>query len=139
MEVNSSNENNPKKIEEKNEDKNLDSESEVISGLMGEILDKVVDIVKSPQSVASNLVNKPLQQIQKEKDVVSQSDSPPSSNTRIGVEAKKFISENPKITRTLETNLRKSNIPVLRKIEALEKAKTPQKRGPTLKKLKSNC
>lgn len=77
LELNISNENSPKKIEEKNDDKNLDSESEVISGLMGEILDKVVDIVKSPQSVASNLVNKPLQQILTEKDEVSQSDSPP--------------------------------------------------------------
>lgn len=55
-------------------------------------------------------------------------ESPPSNYTRIGVEAKKWLRENPKLTRTLEKKLEETNLPILRKINAFEKSRTPKYR-----------
>lgn len=64
----------------------------------------------------------------KKETVTIDLESPPSSYTRLGVEAKRWLQTNPKITRTAESQLKSINAPVLRKIIALEKAKTPQKK-----------
>lgn len=127
--------------EDKLQDSNLNSETKMISEIMEEIVGKVVDIVDGSQANILVSINKPSHKNLTIKEEVIQSDSPPSSNTRIGTEAKKFIAENPKITRTLETQLKKSNIPVYRKLEALDKNKTPQKKSSTqvcLPRIKEN-
>lgn len=54
-------------------------------------------------------------------------ESPPSNYTRIGVETKNWIKKNPVLTRTLEKQLTQTNILVLRKIKAMDFARTPKK------------
>lgn len=68
------------------------------------------------------------------KETVTIDSESPSSYTRLGVEAKRWLQTNPKITRTAESQLKSINAPVLRKSIALEKAKTPQKKNPTPRK-----
>lgn len=110
---------------------NDELESQIISKCLDEVLDKVVEMENSAEPLNTDTKSKLINKNLSVKEEVIQSDSPPSSYTRIGLEAKKFLLDNPKITRTLESKLKKSNIPVYRKLEALEKSKTPQKKGST--------
>lgn len=116
---------------------NLVNDIDQTSPLINELIDKVDSMEKqslistadSANSSNSMKNKKPEIKSLKIKEEIVHSDSPPSSNTRIGVEAKKWLEVNPELTHTLESQLKCSNTPILRKIIALEKAKTPQKKS----------
>lgn len=85
--------------EDRTQEENFDSETNLISVLMEEIVDKVADIVDGSQVQVLDNNDRPQHKNIIIKEEIIQSDSPPSSNTRIGT-------ENPLKTRKLHELLK---------------------------------
>lgn len=89
------------------------------------------DNMDTDPSKENNLQIKSKTENFKKEESIEKYESPPSNYTGFGIETKKWIKGNPVLTRTLERKLQQNNIPVLRKIKALDQARTPKKLLPS--------
>lgn len=106
----------------------MEETRKIVRETVNDLLNEVVRISKVDQQPEKKVVVKSKISRLKQSIVDDSNESPPANYTRIGIEAKNWLKNNPKITRKVEKELEESNKPVLRKIIALENAKNPKKK-----------